>query len=373
MSKFYEMESSCMGTIISQRVYGENAETAALKVNEEMKRLESLMSFFSESSEVSMLNRAAGMCEVELGCEVIYVLNRAKYYSELCEGAFDITIGPVAKVWGIFTDAEKVPSQTEIHKALKCVGYQNIIINNGKGTAKLEKYGQSADLGAIAKGYAADRAMDIYKYYEVESAFVNLGGNVMVLGNKPDGTEWKIGIQNPLLERGLCLGAVKAANKTIVTSGDYVRFFERDNVRYHHILDPRTGYPSNSELISATVVSERSIGADAMSTAIFILGLEKGMKLINSLEGMEAVFVTKDKDIYVTEGLKKEFVFFEENNGFTYMRRTELEKENDKFKKNITYKSIQDNNSIDFLILFFRYIYFSIYWVQRYISQIDKR
>lgn len=316
MNNFYEIESFCMGTIITQRVYGENAEIAAIKVEDEIKRLESLMSFFLESSEVTKLNNAAGKNEVELGCEVLYVLNRAKYFSELCGGTFDITIGPVAKLWGVFTDHAKIPSPKEINDALSFTGYKDISINNGLGTAKLEKSGESVDLGAIAKGYAADRAIEIYKQHGIESAFINLGGNVMVLGNKPDGTPWKIGIQNPIFQRGACLGAIQAKNKTIVTSGDYERYFEKDNVRYHHILDPRTGYPANSGLMSATIVSEKSIGADAISTAIFILGLHEGMKLINSIHDMEAIFITNDKKIHVSEGLKKDFILFEKNDQF---------------------------------------------------------
>ena len=319
MREFYEMESFCMGTVINQRVYGENAEIAAIKVEDEVKRLEALMSFFLESSEISKLNNAAGKNEVELSSEVLFVLNRAKYYSEICQGTFDITIAPVAKLWGIFTDHEKLPSREEINESLKLTGYRNITINNALGTSKLEKPGGSVDLGAIAKGYAADRAIEIYKQYGIESAFINLGGNVMVLGEKSEGSPWRIGIQNPRLERGQCLGFVNATNKTVVTSGDYVRYFEKDNKRYHHILDPRTGCPADSSLSSTTIVSERSIGADAISTAIFILGLEAGIKLINNIKDMEAIFITKDKGIYITEGLKKDFILFEENKEFTFL------------------------------------------------------
>jgi thiamine biosynthesis lipoprotein len=317
MSELYEIDSFCMGTVISQRVYGKNAEIVASKVEEEMKRLESIMSFFLEDSQITKLNKAAGRHEVELGAEVLYVLNRAKYYSEISGGTFDITIGPVAKLWGIFTDNARVPSKNEIENVLKFTGYKDIIINNGLGTGKLDKVSQSVDLGAIAKGYAADRAIEIYKQHGIESAFINLGGNVMVLGNKPDGLPWRIGIQNPVSKRGECLGFVQATDKTIVTSGDYVRYFEKDNVKYHHILDPRTGYPAKSGLISTTIVSEKSIGADAISTAIFILGFEEGIRLINSLKDMEAVFITEDKKIYVTDGLKKDFIFFEDKEGFT--------------------------------------------------------
>lgn len=316
MDRFYEMESFCMGTIISQKVYGENAKIAAIEVEDEIKRLEGLMSFFLESSEVRKLNKAAGQYEVELSDEVLFVLNKAKYYSEICQGSFDITIAPIARLWGIFTSREKIPSQEEINEALKLTGHNYLSINNHLKTSKLEKSGQCVDLGAIAKGYAADRAIEIYKQHGVESAFVNLGGNVAVVGNKPNGDPFRVGIQNPLLERGQCLGAVNAVNTTVVTSGDYVRYFEKDNKKYHHILDPRTGYPAESSLISTTIVAKESIDADALSTAIFILGLEAGIKLIDSQEDMEAIFITKDKEIYVTKGLKEDFTFFK-TDGFT--------------------------------------------------------
>ncbi|ADL50473.1 FAD:protein FMN transferase [Clostridium cellulovorans] len=318
MKDFYELETISMGTIITQKIYGENSQKAALKVEEEIKKLESLMSFFLETSEISKINRNAGLNAVEVSADVLYVLNRAKYFSEVSSGAFDITIGPVAKLWGIFTDKAKIPSQEEITSSLKFTGHRDITIDNSLGSVKLEKVGESIDLGAIAKGYAADKAIEIYKQYNIDSAFVNLGGNVMVLGTKPDGSPWKIGIQNPLLRRDLCLGAVHAVNKTIVTSGDYVRYLQKNNKKYHHILDPRTGYPSDSGLISTTIVSEKSIGADAISTAIFVLGLEDGVKLVNSLKDMEAIFITEDKEIHVTEGLKKDFHFFDEVEGFIY-------------------------------------------------------
>ncbi|WP_160678157.1 FAD:protein FMN transferase [Clostridium sp. C8-1-8] len=321
MSNYYEIETLCMGTIISQRVYGINSEIAAIKVEEEMKRLEYIMNFFSENSEVSRINKAAGKYAVEVGAEVLYVLNRAKYFSEVCKGTFDVTVGPLAKLWGIFTDKAKIPTKEEIEQAISCVSYKDISIDNGLGEVRLMKSGESIDLGAIAKGYAADRAMDIYRQYSIESAFVNLGGNVMVLGNKPDNSPWRIGIQNPFLERGVCLGAVNAFDKTVVTSGDYVRFFEKDNKKYHHIIDPRTGYPSDSNLVSATIVADQSIGADAVSTGIFILGLDEGINVVKNLKGMEAIFVTKEKEVHITKGLERDFTFFEGMDDFKVITR----------------------------------------------------
>lgn len=316
MNKYFEIETICMGTIISQKVYGNNAEAAAIKVEEEMKRLEYIMNFFSETSEVTKINKASGLNEVEACAEVLFVLNKAKYYSEICKGAFDITVGPLAKLWGIFTSDAKVPSKEEIDKALSLVGYKDIIIDNGLGEVKLKKKGQRIDLGAIAKGYAADRAKDIYRQYNIESAFINLGGNVVVWGSKEDKTPWRIGIQNPFLERGTCLGYVNILDKTVVTSGDYVRFFEKDNKKYHHLIDPRTGYPSDSGLVSVTVIADKSIGADAISIGIFILGLDEGIKVINSLKGMDIIIVTKNNELYITKGLEKDFILFEGNDMF---------------------------------------------------------
>jgi FAD:protein FMN transferase len=177
------------------------------------------------------------------------------------------------------------------------------------------------DLGGIAKGYTGDEAIKIYKRNNIKSAYINLGGNVVVLGNRPDGSPWRIGIQNPRAANGLYIGVVKVTGKAVVTSGDYERYFERNNVRYHHILDTKTGYPADSGLISATIITDVSMDADALSTATFVLGLEKGMKLVNSLKGVEAVFITKDKKVYVTEGLKSSFTFDDESKEFKYVEK----------------------------------------------------
>jgi thiamine biosynthesis lipoprotein len=182
--------------------------------------------------------------------------------------------------------------------------------------------GQSVDLGGIAKGYAGDEAIKIYKKHGIKSAYVNLGGNVVTLGTKPDGTPWRIGIQNPRAQNGYYLGTVEVTDKAIVTSGDYERYFEADQIRYHHILDPQTGYPADSGLMSATVVTDVSVDADALSTAVFTLGLEKGMAMVKSLKGVEAILVTKDKEIYITEGIKSSFTFTDGSKEFKYVEKS---------------------------------------------------
>ena len=163
------------------------------------------------------------------------------------------------------------------------------------------------DLGAIAKGYTADEVKKVLLNNKINSALINLGGNVYAIGTNPDGDDWNIGIQNPLSTRGEYLGTISVTDKSIVTSGNYERFFIKDGIRYHHIFDPKTGYPAEEGLISTTIVSDKSIDGDALSTSTYILGLDKGIKLVESIKGVEAIFVTKDKKVYVTPGLKNNF------------------------------------------------------------------
>lgn len=318
MIKFQDYEIFGMGTNIIQRIYSDNADEIARIAINEIKRLETLMSFFIPSSEVNRLNFAAGHDEILLSEDTYQVIKMAKEYSKLCDGAFDITMAPVIKLWGIFSKNERVPLKSEIDNTLCLPNYKDIILNEEKMSAKLFREGQMVDLGAIAKGYTADRIIEIYKQNRVKSGFVNLGGNVLTLGNKPDGSPWSIGLQNPFETRGNCLGSIEVSDETVVTSGDYVRYFEENKVKYHHILDPKTGYPADSGIISATVIGKNSMEADALSTAVFILGLEKGMELINKTKGVEVIFITSKKEIYITDGIRDRVTFVETDNEFSY-------------------------------------------------------
>lgn len=320
MKEFADLETYCMGTNVIQRVYGERFIGAGVthQAAEELKRLEDMLSFYKADSEVSLVNRSAGQEYVHLSKDTLYIIKKAKEYAEVCGGTFDITAAPLIELWGVFTKNQRVPANGEIDDAKALIDYRDILIDEKSSSVKLQRKGQKIDLGGIAKGFAADRVVEIYRNNGIESAFINIGGNVLALGTKPDGSFWNIGIQNPLEPRGECIGAVLAADKTIVTSGDYVRYFEKDNVKYHHILDPRTGYPSASGIMSVTIITESSIDADALSTAAFILGLEKGMKFIESINSVDAVFITKDKKVYTTEGIKDSFIFAGEEKGFEF-------------------------------------------------------
>lgn len=316
-----EAEDFMMGTVISQRVYGEGAEAAMKAAAARLKEIESLMTINAPGGDINRLNEAAGKDKVALEPETINILATAKKYAQVSGGTFDVTIGPLVKAWGVFTDHPRVPSADEIEKLKKLTDYKTLQVDTENNTAALEMSGQIVDLGGIAKGYAGDEAIKVYKEHGIKSAYINLGGNVVVLGTKPDGKPWRIGIQNPRANNGYYIGIVEVTDKAVVTSGDYERFFEKDGVRYHHILDPKTGRPAASGLISATIITDVSMDADALSTAVFVLGLEKGMALVKGLKGVEAILVTRDREIYATEGIRSSFKFTDESKEYKYVEK----------------------------------------------------
>jgi len=322
----YSPESFYMGTVINQKVYGKNAKKAGDLVIDRMKEIEASMTINTPGGEINPLNDAAGLNPVPVSPSVMFLLNKSKEYGELSQGAFDVTIGPLVKEWGIFTDNPKIPSSDKINELLKLVDYKTLLIDTMNNTAMLPMKGQIVDLGGIAKGYAGNEAIRIYKENEITSGFINLGGNVVVLGTKPDGALWNIGVQNPRDVNGKIIGKLAVKDTAIVSSGDYERFFEKDGVRYHHILDPKTGSPSKSDLIGvtivvdSTIVTDSSTDGDALSTSVFVLGLDKGRQLVESLKGVNAVFITEDKKVYVTSGLKDKFTFDDESKVYQYVQ-----------------------------------------------------
>ncbi len=264
------------------------------------------MSVFKPNSDISRINRFSGIKPVVVHPETLRLLGVAKTLGDYSEGAFDITIRPLVELWGINKKMNYVPSQNEIYVTKKLVNYKDIYLDNRSGTAFLKEPGQALDLGGIAKGYAADQVKRILINGGVKKALINLGGNVVAIGSKNRNMPWNIGIQNPLAPTGEFFGAVSLKNKTIVTSAGNERFFVKDGVLNHHILNPLTGRPAKSGLLSITVICSTSVLADALSTAIFILGIEKGLKLLKRFKA-DGVFVADDSKIFVTEGLQKCF------------------------------------------------------------------
>ena len=316
-----ETDDFCMGTLAMQKVYGNKARLAASETAQRFREIEEMMSASLPGSEIGRLNALAGKGGVNLSSETFGVLETSIKYARLSGGAFDVTVGPLVKAWAVTSGEPRVPEPDEVGRLIELVDYKSMLLDRTCLSAKLEKPGQMVDLGGIAKGFAADEAIRIYRKYGIKSAYVNLGGNIAVLGRKPDGSLWRIGIQNPRAERGKHIGILEVSDKAVVTSGDYERYFEKDGRRYHHIIDPKTGYPADSGIISATIAAEASIDADALSTAVFVLGLDRGMELIGSLEGVEGIFITDDKKVYVTEGLKKDFRMADSSGEFKYVEK----------------------------------------------------
>jgi thiamine biosynthesis lipoprotein len=245
----------------------------------------------SGESDVARINAQAGIRPVKVSGDLIGVLERALYYAELSGGAFDPTVGPLVKLWGIGTEAARIPGEGDIQGALALVNWRDVLIDREGGTVFLRKPGMALDLGAIAKGYAADEAAALAEKGGVRRAVIDLGGNILALGAREKDAPWRIGLQDPAGERGNYLGIVPVQNKSVVTSGVYERFFEAEDRRYHHILSTQNGRPVDNGLLAVTIIADRSIDADALSTAVFSLGWEKGRPLIESIPGAEAVFV----------------------------------------------------------------------------------
>lgn len=286
-------------------IYDNVSEDILDKAFEKLKEVDSKMNASSDISEISQVNSNAGKEYVKVSDDTFYVIEQGKKYGELTNGIFDVTIGPLVKLWGINTDHARVPAKLEIDAKLPLVNYENILLKDDTKEVMLKNPGMELDLGGIAKGYAADAVAEVLRANGVEHAIIDLGGNILTLGSKVNGDDWKIGIQNPNTERGQYLATIEVVNKTIVTSGIYERYFEQDGKRYHHILDTSTGYPVDNNLASVTIVTDKSIDGDALAKA-FCMGIDKGKEFVQA-QGAEAIFVTKDSKIYLTDGLKGNF------------------------------------------------------------------
>ena len=240
------------------------------------------------------------------------LIKKGLSYSELSEGAFDIAIEPLTSLWDFTTEDPQVPEDKLIQEALPKCDYHNVSVSdNNEVTLKTDD--TAIELGAIAKGYIADRL----KYYlvsqNVKSAIINLGGNVLCIGGKPDGSSFKIGIQKPFADRSETIAVMNIKDKSVVSSGVYERCFEQDGTLYHHLLNPKTGYPYDNGLIAVTIISDESVDGDALSTTCFALGLEDGIKLAESLDDVQAFFVTSDYEIHYTKDFQKEITVTETN------------------------------------------------------------
>ncbi|MFP4267884.1 MAG: FAD:protein FMN transferase [Spirochaetaceae bacterium] len=296
-----------LGTTCTVQLYGDEHKDKFEPVFDILQDIEDKMSVKVKDSEISRINSMAGREAVEVSEDTFTVVEKAMDYSELSKGRFDLTIKPLIDLWGIGTDNQRIPSEEEIGGALNKIDYTKVDLDSDASTVFLEEEGMGIDLGGIAKGYAADLSVQYLKEHGVEYGIVNFGGNVYAFGEKYGETPWKIGVQKPEGTRGEYLGIVEVTDKTVVTSGKYERFFEKDGVKYHHILGTNDGYPVENNLSSVTVIAESSLDADALSTLFFTLGLEEGVDMAENMEEIEAVFYTEDDSIRLTGGLEESF------------------------------------------------------------------
>ena len=278
-------------------LYGTEDDTYIAGCFDIAEKYEELFSRTIDTSDVSRINSAKGEW-VEVSDETIELIELGKYYGGLSEGLFDITIGKLSTLWDIDNNTGIIPDEEDIAAAKDTVDYSQIEIDGNK--VRLKNEDAMIDLGGIAKGYLADKMKEYLLGNGVNSALLNLGGNVLAVGSKPDGSDFNIGVQKPFYD-GEVIAAVSVSDKSVVSSGVYERYFEKDGRIYHHILDTDTGYPYDNGLYGVTIISDSSVEGDALSTTVFALGLEKGMEFIEELDGVEAVFITDEYEIFSTD------------------------------------------------------------------------
>lgn len=303
----YEQTEFLMGTVTNIKIYNEGKEDALSQAFDRVVELDAKIDVNKPDSEISQINQHAGVQPVEVSEDVFDLVERAYYYSDVPNSGFDMTIGPITELWHIGYDDAQVPSQEEIDEALALVDYSLVEMDAENQTVYLPNTGMRLDLGAIAKGFITDEVVEVLEENDVDTAIIDMGGNIFVMGNSTRGPNepWNVGIQNPFGERGSIIGAMPVSDQSIVTSGIYERNLEVDGEMFHHLMNPETGYPFENELAGVSVVTEVSMDGDGLSTTVFSMGLEEGLDYVNSLENTEGIFITKDKEVYVSAGYEE--------------------------------------------------------------------
>lgn len=275
-----------------------------------MKADENQLSVHVDGSDLDLLRQEAGQRPIQVDSFTYDIVKESTAYSTWSNGLFDVTSGPLIDLWDIHPPEGHVPTENELAKTLPLIDYNDIqFLDNHR--LMLEKSGMMINLGAIAKGAITDHTKEFLLSKGVNSGVINAGGNVLLIGSKPDGESFSIGIQDPNNNRGTYLMALSLSDKAVVSSGDYERFFEQDGVIYHHILNPFTGYPANTNIKQVTIVAPTAIQADALSTTVLLMGLHDGIALVESMDDTDAIFITKDSNIYVTQGLNETITYEE--------------------------------------------------------------
>ncbi|MDI6870521.1 MAG: FAD:protein FMN transferase [Bacillota bacterium] len=291
-----------MDTLVSVTVYGPRAVESGRAALAEFQRLDKLLSAYRSDSDLGRVNAAAGKEAARVSRETVELVALALRYAALSGGKFDPTVGPLVRLWGIEAGRAEPPAPGEVEEARRLVDYRRVMVDVPGRRLYLPEPGMALDLGGVAKGYAAERAVELLRQRGVKSALIDAGGNIVALGARPDGSPWRIGLRHPR-RPGEVLGVVEVVNRAVVTSGDYERYFEAGGRRYHHLLDPAAGYPAEG-LQSVTVVGPSSTVADILSTAAFVLGPERGPAFVRK-HGMAAITVDAVGEVRVAPELER--------------------------------------------------------------------
>ena len=295
-----------LGTVCFVNLYEKGRPDYYDEIFDRLKQIDEEFSFGSVKSDVYRINAFAARESVHVSDDVFFVLETAKKISELTGGAFDVTIEPLVNLWRINSTTPHIATQDEIDALLPFVGYESVILDPALKTVRFAKDGVKIDFGGIAKGFAADEIAKICKKHKIKRAVIDLGGNVYVFGVKKRGELWNVGVKNPEYPDSAPLIKVSVPQLSVVTSGIYERFFEKNDKRYHHILSPDSGYPVENDLYSSSVLCSNSMVADALSTAFFVLGREKSLEILPAVEeelgvDIAAVFIAKNHSVYFSE------------------------------------------------------------------------
>ena len=301
----YQKSKALLDTYVTITVVADSQVAADMAIEnafDVIERFGDMVNFFSDRSELSAINRSAGVREVGVSAETLDIIEKAIYVSDKSGGAFDPTIGPEIRLWDFINKTK--PSDLEIRKKLPLVNYKNIIIDKGKSTVFLKKKGMLLDLGGIAKGYAADLAVEALKHKGITSGLVAIAGDIKAFGLKPDRKPWIVGIKNPRqkIVEDEVIARLPLIDKAISTAGDYERYFIAGGQRFHHLLIPRTGYPAYA-CQSVSLISDEGAMTDGFDTALFVLGPEKGLALAKEM-GMDAMIIDDKGAIHTTSGLQ---------------------------------------------------------------------
>lgn len=295
-NRVYSYSAVLMGSPILLKLFTHD-EALASRVFRLIKQYEDLLTVNRAHSQVMDINHAAGQHPVIVSRPVFELIRCAKAASLLKDSAFNLAIGPLVKRWKIGFRGDSVPPADDIAALLAITRAEDVILDEAQSSVFLARAGMEIDLGAIAKGYIADRVRDYLHKEGTERGLINLGGNIQTLGSPEGG--WSVGLKKPFVS-GALIGAMTVENRSVVTSGTYERFFEQNGKRYHHILDPRTGYPLDNALDSVTIVSKESIDGDIWTTLMYGMGIEKGCAVLRSRPDIEAIFVTKTKEVVIS-------------------------------------------------------------------------